>query len=474
MRRPIVISGIGTVSAFGVGPKALWDGLVSGASCIRPATRLDASGFDCQLAAEVVGEGGAEFSAREYVPKSYRKATKVMARDIEIAVACAHTAAADARLITRATEAATPTYAGERIGCQIGAGLIAAESDELAAALSTAVAENPDAASKARGGFDYRAWGTVPMDGQKTGGMENLPPLWMLKYLPNMLACHVTIIHGAEGPSNTHTCTEASGLLSIGEGCRVIERGSADACFSGSAESKLNLMGMLRLTAAQRLARAPADAAVADVCRPYDPASTGSIPGEGGGIVILEDAALARKRSANVYAEVAGFGAAHSTTNLLPPFHAAPGAVNHGLANAIRAALRDAGVTPDAIDAVFPQACGCPFFDLPEAGALREVFGTHLPSIDIVPLVTTLGDCFAGSGGLQTAAAALSIRNQALPAKRVRLSHTPHTPSPNTTQTPPTVQNAPEGEGRKNVRCVLVCSTSVGGQNAALVVRQAQ
>ncbi len=463
MHRSIVISGLGTVSALGVGARSLWDGLVSGASGIRPPTHIDLSGMECQLAAEISGDNGSEFSARDYVPKSYRKATKVMARDIEIAVACAHTAAADAGLVTRAAEGAVMTYPGERIGCQIGAGLIAAETDELAAALATAVVENPDIAARARGGFDYRAWGTIPTDGQKTGGMENLPPLWMLKYLPNMLACHVTIIHGAEGPSNTHTCSEASGLLSIGEGCRVIERGSADICFSGSAESKLNLMGLLRVTAAHRLAKAPAGSSATDACRPYDPASTGSIPGEGGGIVIIEDAALAKKRSASVYAEVAGFGAAHSTTNLFPPFKTEPRAINSGLVHAIRAALRDANVAPEGIDAIFPQACGCPFIDVAEAGALREVFGSRLPSIDIVPLVTILGDCFAGNGGLQTAAAALCLKHQALPARRIRLS-----------ESPPVVQNAPGPEGRKNVGYVLVCSTSVGGQNAALVLRRVQ
>lgn len=464
MRRSIVISGLGTVSSLGIGAPALWDGLAEGRSGIKPGARVDMSGFDCQLAAEVTAADGSEFSAREYVPKSYRKATKVMARDIEIAVACAHLAAADAGLTTRAAEGAAMTYPGERIGCQIGAGLIAAETDELSMALSTAVAENPDAAAKSRGGFDYRAWGTVPMDGQKTGGMENLPPLWMLKYLPNMLACHVTIIHGAEGPSNTLTCSEVSGLLSIGEGCRVIERGSADICFSGSAESKLNLMSLLRVTAAQRLAKAPALSSALDVCRPFDHASTGSIPGEGGGIVIIEDAELAQKRGARVYAQVAGFGAAHSVTNLLPPFKADRGSVNTGLANAIAAALRDAGVTPDAIDAVFPQACGCPFFDTPEAGALHKVFGPRLSQVDIVPLVLSLGDCFAGNGGLQTAAAALCLKNQALPARRLRLAvGADGSVSP---------QNAPGAEGRKNVECVLVCSTSVGGQNAALVLRR--
>ena len=86
------------------------------------------------------------------------------------------------------------------MGCHIGAGLIAADIDELTAALAASTASD--------GSFDIGRWGEA--------GMQNLTPLWMLKYLPNMLACHVTIIHDCQGPSNTITCAEASGGLSIG------------------------------------------------------------------------------------------------------------------------------------------------------------------------------------------------------------------------------------------------------------------
>src|SRR5690606_32200745 len=177
--------------------------------------------------------------AKDYVPKSYRKAVKVMARDIELAVAAAKCAVEDARLVTRGAlpdgSSEGTTYPASRMGCQIGAGLIAAETDELTAALATAATTAADG----RPTLDLKAWGDAE-GGQ--GAMNNLQPLWLLKYLPNMLACHVTIIHGAEGPSNTITCAEASGLLSIGESVRVIQRGDADLCFSGGAEAPINHM----------------------------------------------------------------------------------------------------------------------------------------------------------------------------------------------------------------------------------------
>src|SRR5207247_6824319 len=120
------------------------------------------------------------------------------------------------------------------------------------------------------------------------------------------------IIHGAEGPSNTITCAEASGLLSIGESVRVIQRGQADLCFSGGAEAPLNHMRMLRMTMAGRMAQTGDDTDGASLIRPYDPGAAGQALGEGGGILILEERSSALARGARPYAEIVGYGAAHS------------------------------------------------------------------------------------------------------------------------------------------------------------------
>jgi 3-oxoacyl-[acyl-carrier-protein] synthase II len=447
MRRQSVITGIGTACGLGVGAEALWAGLCEGRCAIGIPTRVDLSGFPCQLGAEIP-----DFSAKDYVPKGYRKAVKVMARDIEIAVACAKLAVDDAGLITRGDEEGrATTYPGERVGCQIGAGLIAAETLELTMALASSRSASPTPEQARRGGFDYRAWGTIaPEDdaGQRVGGMENLQPLWMLKYLPNMLACHVTIIHGCEGPSNTHTNAEASGLLSLGEASRVIERGSADACLSGSAESKLNLMGMLRLTKAGRYGVIPKDTDPRKAVRPYDPGATGSLPGEGGGIFVLEEAGSARARGAQVYARLSGFGAAQSVLKEMAPFQdSAP--LARGMELAIRATLRDAGLQPEQIDAVVPQACGEPVSDAGERAALRAVFGDRLEREGrIVTLAPMIGDCAAGTGGMQVAVAALMLKHQRSPARL---------------DTGAVSRSLP-------LRHVLLCCGSLGGQNAAMVL----
>ncbi|MAY74847.1 MAG: hypothetical protein CMJ31_09085, partial [Phycisphaerae bacterium] len=409
----MVISGMGVVSGFGLGAAAFWDGLVEGRSTIGQIGAFDASAFPSVFGAEVP-----DLDVKKLVPKPYRKATKVMARDSELAVAAAQCAVFDAGLSTRGSGATTdlstaedaPPIDGARTGCQIGAGLIAADTRELTAALSTSRDED--------GAFSLKRWGSA--EGGE-GGMNNLPPLWMLKYLPNMLACHVTIIHGLEGPSNTITCAEASGVLSAGESLRAMQRGDADLCFSGGVESKINPMGITRLTLAERLARtegvAPEEAW--KLVRPFDPAGAGSLIGEGGAIFVLEPAEKAAARGRDAWAVVAGFGAAQSTDHPLPgiPFDVRPDRVDPGVSLAAARALRDAGVSADEIDVIVPSGYGVPAVDVGEFNALRAVMGDRLAEIPMLTLAPSIGLCAAGHGALQIAAAAACLREQRLPSR---------------------------------------------------------
>lgn len=455
MSRDVLITGIGTVSALGVGVQPLWDGLCAGRSGLGPLKLLDPSGFASRLGGEVRG-----FAAKDYVPKSYRKAVKVMARDIELAVGAAKVAVDDAGIVTRShadTPERAPSYEASRMGCHIGAGLISAETLELAAAQATALGDDPG--DTPAGGFSMRHWGTIPAEGfTPKGGMDNLPPLWMLKYLPNMLACHVTIIHGCEGPSNTITCAEASSLLSLGESRRVIERGDADLCFSGGAESKLSLMGLMRAEFTGRLAPTGEETDGGAIVRPFDPAAPGTLLAEGGGILILEEKHAARSRGARAYARLSGFGAAQSATGYLPVGQATPETESEALELAIRAALRDAGLTPSDIDAIAAHALGWPGHDAAELRALSAVFGSRLADIELLTTAPSIGDMGAGHGAVQVAAAALAIFHQTLPA---RLN----------AGTPPAGVRAGATPARPAaLRNVLVVSAAIGGQNAAAVL----
>ena len=470
MRRRVAITGIGAVSSLGVGASALWEGLVAGRSGLGPITRFDPGGFPSRLGGEI-----SDFSARDHVPKSYRKAVKVMARDIEIAVAAAAEAVRDAGLVTRIEGGAAggeesevqATYPGARFGCQIGAGLIAADTDELTGALATSL--------DGQGKFSWQRWGSeAGAEPGADGAMGNLQPLWLLKYLPNMLACHVTILHGAEGPSNTITCGEASGLLSAGEATRVIERGDADLCFAGGAESKLNLMGMVRVQVAGRLAATGESQDALSFYRPFDEQASGGLLGEGGAVVIVEAIEQAQARGARVYAELAGFGAGQSTPPLPglglaeldldgprgPKDISGDAVVNDGLVVAIEAALADASMGADQIDAIVPAGVGSLGLDRAEAGALRAVFGERLARVPLVTIRPNIGECMAGAGALQLAVGSQMIAHQRLPARL-------HAGTP----------QAGLLAGRSDscdavLGAVLVCSTSLGGQNAAVVLRK--
>ncbi|MCX5662878.1 MAG: beta-ketoacyl synthase N-terminal-like domain-containing protein [Planctomycetota bacterium] len=443
MSRRVLITGLGPITGLGAGIEPTWQRVLANATAIGPITSFDPAGFPCRIAAEV-----RDFKVSNHVPKSHRKSVKVMARDTELAVAAADMASRDAKLHTRGNvveaPAASPgspaaepklSYAPSRVGAHIGAGLIAAELNELTDALSHA--------RDANGNFDIHKWGSE--------GMPQLTPLWLLKYLPNMLACHVTIIHDAQGPSNTITCGEASGALSIGESMRVIQRGAADACFCGGAESKLNPMAFLRQGLTGRLNTVDNDRP-AQAVRPYAADAAGTVIGEGGAIVVIEDAETFRARAAaaasggendvpRAYATLLGFGASQTinpaTRNLQPD------AEGRGLALAIRAALREAAIDPSHIDLIVPVGLGVPEYDRAELAAIVRALGPKaldIPRVSVKPLA---GNCGAGAGSLDFCVAAKAVAEQTLPV--------------------------PGGKPAK-IRAALVLSTSLGGQNAALVL----
>lgn len=432
----MAISGIGPITPFGLGIEALWEGLSAGRSMLAPSPTFDSSAFPCPFVGAIAAE---RFDVRSVVPKSYRKATKVMARDIELAVGAAHAAMASAGITTRAHEPADGrvTIAPDRFGCHIGAGLIAAEENELTAALATAV--GPD------GRFSLALWGSQ--------GMQNLTPLWMLKYLPNMLACHVTIIHDCQGPSNTITCAETSGLLSMGESMRVIERGDADACISGGAESKVNLMGLLRQHYAGRMPKATPDEDPSALVRPFAPDARGCPPGEGGGLLILEAEESLQRRGGKAIAALEGFGASQSVCSddagIVPDAH--------GVADAIAAALEDARADIDSIDAIVPLGTGVPSIDAAEREGIAAVFGPRTPSIPIVTITPGIGNCGAGAGAVGACVAVECLRRQMLPARL------------NTRGVTDLDANAAPARSASLNR-VLVVSPSFGGQNGAIVL----
>lgn len=421
-----------------------WRALLAGESRVGRVTRFDPAGFPSQIAGEVP-----EFKVTNFVPKADRKATKVMARDIELAVVGADQAARDAGLVTRSTEPEAyksadfkPTYESRRMGCHIGAGLIAADLEELTQALINAVKED--------GSFDIHKWGAE--------GMNNLTPLWLLKYLPNMLACHVTILHGTQGPSNTITCAEASSELSIGESLRVIQRDAADACLSGGADSKLNPLGFLRQIMTGRTCTTGNDAPTTAV-RPFAKNAAGTAAAEGGAIVILEALETFKARGGKqAYAEIVGFAASQTVNREVGHTKADP--TGSGVVNVCRAALAEAEISADQIDMILPFGTGTPGSDLSEAAGLRTIFGDRLSQIPLVSSKAYVGNAGAGGGAIDVCIAAKAISEQMIPARincdspldGINAATSPATPA--------------------KLNYVLTYSTSFGGQNAAVILKK--
>ncbi len=432
--RRVVITGLGVVTAGGMGIAELFENICAKSQSVKRIDLFDPSGFGCQVAGQL-----GDFSARKFVPRSYRKAVKVMARDIEIAVAAADLAVRDAGITTRGIDEQNVDIESARLGCNIGAGLICADLNELGAAVNTSVTD---------GAFDFKKWGSE--------GINNLTPLWLLKYLPNMLACHVTIIHGAKGPSNTITCGEASGYLAAGEAARTIARGAADAAIAGGAESKVNPMNLLRQSLLGRVTTTGNDQP-GQACKPFDADADGTVIGEGGGLLILEDQTRAASRSARIYAEFAGFGAACDPDGM--NYLEAP--KGNGLVRAISAAIADAGISPEQIDLVIPHGTGVPAEDAAEADALRRALGERAESVPVSPLTGGFGNLFAGAGAVQLAVAAMALHRQTIP------------PAVNYKKPNDACRlNVPKEPTEAKLQCVLCCIHATGGQDAAVVLKR--
>jgi len=430
MRR-VVVTGIGIISPLGTGTQAHWDALLAGKSGVQKITAFDPAGFPSQIAGEV-----AAYKFNDYIPKSYRKAAKVMARDIELAVIAADDAFKNAGIQSKAyTE--TPSIQPNRFGCNIGAGLINCDLNELTGAMATARDGNK---------LDLEKWGR--------DGMQQLTPLWLLKYLPNMLACHVTIIHGLMGPSNTITCADASSHLAIGEAFRTIQRGNADMAICGGAESKVNQMGLMRQSLLKRLNVSDNDSPATAV-RPFDESARGTAIAEGGGLLILEEYKHAKTRGAKIYAELVGFGASQDTYRVTDP---EPSGHSYGMA--IKKALADAKVSPDAVGCLIPCGLGIPSHDRAEMAGLKFAFGDGLERLPMSPIKGQIGSLAAGAG-VDAATSVLALANNVVPG------------AANLKKARDGAKLNVAAEPRDAKVDVAVASVySLGGQNAALVFKK--
>jgi len=435
--RRIAITGLGVVSPCGIGTGPLAEAVRSGRSAVGPVTFFDTARYPSRVAGEV-REFDPSAGIRKEQSRYVKKMAKVMARDIQMAVAAANLAILDTGLpLGDGKDPVLPTLDHTRFGMVFGASFIPTELDDLA---------GPVRASFVDGKFSLKGWGAH--------GIPQMFPLWLLKYLPNMHACHTGILWDAQGPSNSLTLSDAGGLLAVDECIRLIRRGTADLMLAGGAESRINPVLMLRYCLLKRLTETRGDPAAA--CRPFDLDASGQVAAEGAAVLVLEDRTVAENRGAKIYAEVLSTGASTMTAGVNDCD--ADGA---GVAAAVRHALEGAGIAAADLGAVFAHGTGLPAQDRGEARGLATALGAAAKDVPVTAIQGVTGNVGAGSGLISLAAAIELLKDGQVP------------PIVNCTRPDPEAGLALVTGGPRPLKSnlVLVTSNAIGGQTAAIVVR---
>ncbi|MEX0936414.1 MAG: beta-ketoacyl-[acyl-carrier-protein] synthase family protein [Pirellulales bacterium] len=369
--RDIVITGVGVVSPIGLGKVQFQASLCEGRSGVRLLQQYTGRSLPVTCGGEV-----SDFDPKQYVKP--RKSLKVMSRDVQFAYCAADQACADAGL-------QPDNHDPERVGVVFGSDMIYCDPAEIVGAFRQCMVNDQ---------FDFSRWGSV--------AFSEMFPLWLLKYLPNMPACHIGIAHDARGPTNSITLGEVSSLLAISEGMRVIERGQADVMIVGGVGCRLHPT-CYTVRGARDLSRHEGDPA--EACRPFDAARSGLVMGEGAAAFVLESAQHARRRGAKAVARVLSYA------NSFQPHHnglAAPGAA---IRNSITAALRAAGVSPGRIGHVNANGLGTVVADAVEAQAIHDVLG----DVPVTAPKSYFGNLGAGAGAVELVASLLALESGEVP-----------------------------------------------------------
>jgi 3-oxoacyl-[acyl-carrier-protein] synthase II len=426
MRR-VVVTGLGVVAPNGVGKDAFWSACVAGRSGVGPIRTFDASAHPVSVAAEVP-----DFDLTPYVAGPHRKSVKIMGRAARFGVAASGMAVQDAGLDLHREDP-------ERLGVVMGAGLIPIDLGEVAPLLADACQDS----------------GQLQTDRLGRRGNGALFPLWLLKYLPNMIAAHISMVHGAKGPNNTLVTACAAGTQAVGEAFRLIARGDCDLALAGGADSRMDPLLLLAYSALGAIS--PARRPAAEVSRPFDGQRDGFVLGEGAGVLMLEELERAKRRDAVIYAEVLGLGSSFDAYGVTKPDPEAGGA-----ARAIRWALNEARVAPGDIDYINAHGTSTRLNDLMETTAVKKVFGEGAQALPLSSIKSMVGHLIGAAGAVEAAALALTLRHGVLPPT---INQTTPDPECDLDYVPNVARDMP-------VRTAVSTSFGFGGQNAALVMRR--
>jgi 3-oxoacyl-[acyl-carrier-protein] synthase II len=361
LQRRVVVTGIGLISAVGNTTEETWQNLLAGKSGVTRITHFDTSQHACQIAAEVKG-----FDPLNFIEK---KEVKKMGRFIHFALAASEEAMKMAGL-------SVTDEIADRVGVHIGSGI---------------------------GGFDI-------IEREHTnlieGGPRKISPFFIPASIINLAAGQVSIRFGAKGPNEATATACTTSAHSIGDAFKIIQRCDADVMIAGGSEAAITPMGIGGFAAMRALSTrndAPEKAS-----RPWDKNRDGFVVGEGAGILILEDLEFAKRRGANILAEVVGYGMSGDAYHITSP---AP--EHEGAYRVMLNALRDAKIQPSDIGYVNAHGTSTDIGDKLETVAIKRVFAEKIPPVSSTKSMT--GHLLGGAGGLEGGITVLALRDQILP-----------------------------------------------------------
>ncbi len=408
-RRRVVVTGLGVVSPLGIGHQAFWAGLVAGRSGVRRITAFDPSGFATQIAAEVP-----DFDPTAFMD---RKEARRNDRFVQFAYAAARLALEDAGFTITAANAT-------RVGVVIGSGM--------------------------GGVITWEAQHRTLLE----RGPDRVSPFFVPMVIGNMASGVTAILVGAKGPSQGVVTACATGGNAIGDAARLIQYGEADAMLAGGSEAAITPLSLAGFAAMKAMTTRNDDPAGAS--RPFDATRDGFVMGEGAGVVLLEALEVAERRGAPIYAELVGYGTSTDAHHITQPDPEGDGA-----SRAMAAALRDAGLPPDAVDYVNAHGTGTPYNDRLETLAIKRAFGPHARRLAVSSTKSMTGHLLGAAGGVEAIACCLALRHQVIPPT---INYRVADPECDLDYVPNTARPA-------RLRTVMSNAFGFGGHNATLVLR---
>jgi 3-oxoacyl-[acyl-carrier-protein] synthase II len=405
--RRVVVTGLGCISPVGNDVETAWKSVCSGRSGIGAITAFDASPLDSRIAAEV----------RQFEPSPIigRKDARRMDRYSQFAVTAAHEALQSANLPIPLDH---PDRAGVILGCGLGG-------------IGTLLHE-------------LEVW--------KNQGPQRISPFLIPMMLPDSAGGQIAIFFNARGPNHAVVSACATGTDAIGEASEVIRRGSADIMIAGGAEAVLLPIILAGFGVMGALSKRNDDPPRAS--RPFDLHRDGFVPGEGAGILILEELEHARLRKASILAELLGYGSTDDAYHV-----SAPREDGSGAATCMRAALTEAGLEPARVDYINAHGTSTQLNDKGETLAIKQVFGAHARTLAISSTKSMTGHLLGAAGGIEAVFSVLSIRDGIIPPT---INY--ETPDPECD-----LDYTPNQARKMGVRVAMSNSFGFGGHNAALI-----